>query len=162
MSPVRKPSSRTSTARSMSAASSFARRIAQAHRKGGCARDRIGETLSAMSGAEPHRFMRPAGVRSVVLRAQRCRGQHAERTRGLGRLVQSTSPNDYPSRSSNCRPAHQLHGAIVGQDVREFDIGTRREASHPSAKHARMHDVGFRPLCLERSRAIEKATRVMR
>ena len=82
----------------------------------------------------------------------------------------STSPNRLSvTMTSNCfGPPHQLHGAIVGEDMRELHVAhiPRRAASCTSWRHSTpvcmTFDFSAEATLFDRSRARSKATRAMR
>ncbi len=95
-----------------------------------------------------HRLVKRAAAAIRVRRAERGRGQHAERARRHGRLVGQDVAEQIvgDDHVELLRRAHELHGAIVGEDVLELHVGIAflvhaRDDLVP--QHAGLHDVTF-------------------
>ena len=153
MSPVRRPSFSTLSTAPLDQLRfvDAAERIAQAHREGEDARDRIGQALARdVRGGAVDRLVRArAASRSFAsFSPSEADGSMPIEPVACAASSDSTSPNRLSvTMTSNCfGPPHQLHGAIVGEDVRELHVAIFRivQLLHFLApQHAGVHDVRF-------------------
>ena len=110
---------------------------------------RIGEVLAGdVRGRAMDRLVERAPAPGRIGRAERGRGQHAERARqhggAIGEQVAEQIVGDDDVELLGL--AHQLHGAIVGVHVAELDVGIFGvvQLLHLLApEHAALHDVGL-------------------
>ena len=99
--------------------------IAQAHGEARDGGDRVGHALAGDVGRRAmHRLVQRAAAPGCVGGAERGRGQHAERAGQHGRLVRQHVAEQIvgDDHVELLRRAHELHGAIVGEDVVERDV----------------------------------------
>ena len=101
-------------------------RVAQHHREGQNAGERVGDALAGdVRRAAVHRLVERLAPAARVGRAERGRGQHAERARQHRRAIRQHVAEQIAGDDDVelLRLAHELHRAIIGVHERQLDIG---------------------------------------